>query len=60
MVINVFIYVFSEEGRDILLSRKYELLKSDNARHIYVFVNKGEQNFACDGVPYALSNTLTF
>ncbi len=55
-----FIYVFSDEGRDILLSQQYELLKSDTAKHIYVFVNKDEQNFACDGVPYALSNTLTF
>lgn len=55
-----FIYVFSDEGRDTLLTRQYELLKSDEAKHIYVFVNKGEQDFACDGVPYALSNTLTF
>ena len=55
-----FIYVFSDEGRDILLARQYELLKSDEAKHIYVFVNKDEQDFACDGVPYALSNTLTF
>ena len=55
-----FIYVFSDEGRDILSARQYELLKSDEAKHIYVFVNKDEQNFACDGVPYALSNTLTF
>lgn len=55
-----FIYVFSDEGRDTLLARQYELLKSDEAKHIYVFVNKDEQSFACDGVPYALSNTLTF
>lgn len=55
-----FIYVFSDEGRDILLSQQYELLKSDNIRHIYVFVNKDNRNFACDGVPYALSDTLTF
>ena len=55
-----FIYVFSDEGRDALLARQYELLNSDEAKHIYVFVNKGEQDFACDGVPYALSNTLTF
>ena len=55
-----FIYVFSDEGRDALFARQYELLKSDEAKHIYVFVNKGEQDFACDGVPYALSNTLTF
>lgn len=55
-----FIYVFGDEGRDILLSKQYELLKSDNAKHIHVFLNKDEQNFACDGVTYALSNTLTF
>ena len=57
---NGFIYVFSDEGRDVLLFRRYELLKSDNAKHIYVFVNKGDQNFTCDGAPYALSDTLTF
>ena len=57
---NGFIYVFSDEGRDVLLFRRYELLKSDNAKHIYVFVNKSDQNFTCDGVPYALSDTLTF
>lgn len=55
-----FIYVFSDEGRDVLLSRQYKLLKSDVVKHIYVFLNKGEQNFACDGIPYALSSTLTF
>lgn len=60
MVMNGFIYVFSDEGRDILLSRQYELLKSDNDKHIYVFVNNDKQSFACDGFPYALSNTLTF
>lgn len=57
---NGFIYVFSDEGRDILLSRRYELLKSDKKNHIYVFVNKDDQSFACDGIPYALSGTLTF
>lgn len=57
---NGFLYVFGDEGRDILLSKQYELLKSDKAKQIYVFLNKDEQNFACDGVTYALSNTLTF
>lgn len=57
---NGFVYVFSDKGRDILLDREYELLKSDELNHIYVFVNKDKQNFACDGVPYVLSDTLTF
>lgn len=55
-----FIYVFSEEERNILLSMQYELLKSDSARHIYVFINNDSQKIACDGVRYALSDTLTF
>lgn len=57
---NGFIYVFSDEGRDVLLSRQYALLKSDNDKHVYVFVNKDGQIFSCDGIPYALSSTLTF
>ena len=55
-----FIYVFSEEGRDILLAMKYELLKCDKQKNIYVFVNKDRQNFACAGIPYAVSDVLTF
>lgn len=60
MVMDWFIYVFSEEGRDALLARQYELLKGDEARHVYVFINKFEQNFSCDGIPYVLADTLTF
>jgi len=55
-----FIYVFSAEGRDKLLSMQYELLKSDDAKSIFVFLNKGRQNFSCDGIPWAVSDTLTF
>lgn len=55
-----FIYVFSIDGRDKLLSMQYELLKSDDAKCIYVFLNKGRQNFSCDCVPCAISDTLTF
>lgn len=57
---DLFIYVFSDEGRDVLLSRQYELLKSDETKHIYIFVNKVEQKFSCDGVPFVLADTLTF
>lgn len=55
-----FIYVFSVEGRDKLLSMQYELLKSDDAKHIFVFLNKGHQNFSCDGIQCVISDTLTF
>ncbi len=55
-----FIYVFDADGRDELLAMQYELLKSDEIRHIYVFLNKECRNFSCDGVKFALSDTLTF
>lgn len=55
-----FIYVFSIDGRDKLLAMHYELLKSDDIKHIFVFLNKEQQNFSCDGVPYAMSDILTF
>lgn len=55
-----FIYVFSEEGRDILLQMKYDLLKSDDIRHVYIFKNKDRMEFACAGIPYSLSDILTF
>lgn len=55
-----FIYVFSIEGRDKLLAMQYELLKSDEEKHVFVFLNKERQNFSCDGIPWAMSDTLTF
>lgn len=55
-----FIYVFSVEGRDKLLSMQYELLKSDEIKCIFVFLNKEQQNFSCDSIPYVVSDTLTF
>ena len=55
-----FIYVFSTEGRDKLLSMQYEMLKCDEDRHIFVFLNKGRMDFSCSDFKFALSDTLTF
>ena len=55
-----FIYVFDEEARDTLLGQRYTLLKSDEKKKIYVFVNEERRNFACAGVGYVISDTLTF
>lgn len=55
-----FIYAFSTECRDKLLSMQYELLKSDDVKCIYVFLNNGRQDFSCYGIQCALSDTLTF
>lgn len=54
-----FVYVFSDEDKDKLLSRGYQLLKSDEKEHVYIFENSGEK-FDEDGIEFAFSNTLTF
>ncbi len=55
-----FIYVFSKDERDKLLSLNYKMLKSDETKQVYVFLNKEQQNFSAGDLKFALSNTLTF
>ena len=43
-----------------MLDMKYELLKADEARDIYVFLNQNRRDFAQASVGYVLSDTLTF
>ena len=57
---NNFIYVFSKDARDILLARGYTLLKSDEARGMYVFANEMMQTFSDSGFRFVLSDKLTF
>jgi hypothetical protein len=54
-----FLYVFSEEDKDALLSMGYTLLKSDG-KGIYVFANQANQTFALTNVQFVRSDTLTF
>lgn len=55
-----FIYVFSECEKNKLLAMKYEMIKCDKDKHIYVFMNKERLDFAFGNIKYALSDTLTF
>lgn len=55
-----FIYVFDEEGRNQLLALQYEMLKCDDKKSIYVFLNKERQDFSSNDFKFALSDTLTF
>ena len=55
-----FIYVFSGESRDKLLSAGFRLLKEDNKQEIFVFENSSELKFAMPDVSYILSDKLTF
>lgn len=57
---NYFIYVFTREARDVLLTRGYALLKSDEQGGRYVFVNRLNDTFSCGGISYVLGDTLTF
>lgn len=58
-----FIYVFSDDDRDKMLDRGYELLKADEKEHIYIFSLDGAECVGFDddqGIVFALSNTLSF
>jgi hypothetical protein len=55
-----FIYVFSKEARDYLLSNGFKLLKSDERNETYVFNNDPALSFATHGISVIRSNTLTF
>lgn len=57
---NTFIYTFSDEGKEKLLSLQYQLLKYDSEKHTAIFLNKGTHTFSQDDFPYAMSDVLTF
>ena len=46
-----FIYVFTKEERDALLASGYVLLRNDEKRNMYTFVNKGREDFECVHIP---------
>lgn len=55
-----FIYVFSEEDRDLLLKNGYDLVSSNTGTGMYVFVNSGDVKFCLEGIKAATSNVLSF
>ena len=55
-----FIYVFSIEDKNKLLSLGYGLIKSDENQNIYVFDNVGKSKFSSNDMNFVLTNTLTF
>lgn len=58
-----FIKVFSEEDRDKLISSGYKLMKSDDKKHVYVFINDEllSRDFTIGSdTEFIMTNTLTF
>lgn len=55
-----FIYVFCEKDRDTLVGLKYKMIKSDDANHIFIFLNDDNKNFSYDNMKYVLTDILTF
>lgn len=55
-----FIYVFDKESRDRLLAEQCTLLKSDEAKNIFVFQNKDSLTFSVEKLKCVFSNILTF
>lgn len=60
MSMDKFVYVFDKHARDILLSRGYTLMKSDDQKCMYIFINNGNMHFSDGEMVFALSDTLTF
>lgn len=56
----MFIYVFSTQDRDRLLSKNYNLLKSDERNNIYVFENNNQLVFDNADMKFVFSDMLTF
>ena len=54
-----FIYVFGDENKDKLIDLGFQLLKSDEKEHVYIFENNGTV-IDDKGLVFAFSNTLTF
>ena len=55
-----FIYVFSIDDKNKLLSLGYKLVKPNEDQKIYVFENTGEFKFSAYDTSFVLSDTLTF
>jgi hypothetical protein len=55
-----FIYVFNENDKNKMLELNYEMVKGDKDKHIYVFLNAEQLNFAIGEIKFALSDVLTF
>lgn len=56
---NAFIYVFSVDDKNTMISNGYTMLKADEENNIYIFENSGTK-YEELGVAFVLSNTLTF
>lgn len=56
----MFLYVIDTKSRDKLISLGYKLLKEDNKRSIWIFVNKENLTFNSADVSCVVSDTLTF
>lgn len=55
-----FLYVFTDEDRDFLLSHGMSMLKEDRKNHLYVFANQDDLKFDLSDIELAKSNTLSF
>lgn len=53
-----FIYVFNKDDKEELLSFGYELLKQDEERNVYIFVNQEVQKFGELKLPFVTTDTL--
>lgn len=53
-----FLYVFTQDGRDVLLNAGYVLLSSNVKQNIYIFKNKDELHFSLEHINVIPSDTF--
>lgn len=55
-----FIYVFTKETSDELVTQGFNLVKSDEKNKVYVFENNPKKQLTFSKKDFVFSNTLTF
>jgi|GEM_PF-5943458 len=55
-----FIYVFTKDASNALLSAGYALVNANNATSVYVFENRRDLKFELSGNEFSFSNMLIF
>ena len=55
-----FIYVFSAEDKERMLSQGYELVRAEPNGKFYVFANKDDVHFENENMKFSYSNMLSF
>ncbi|MBQ8135058.1 MAG: hypothetical protein IJ192_11730 [Clostridia bacterium] len=55
-----FIYVFSREDYEELLSSGMNLIKADESNHVYIFENDKKRKFDMNEMEFVITDVISF